>query len=309
MKRLDQLPEITDKALGGLTAGQNLKLRIQKAAVSPAPARRAVPAWVPALSCALVLVLALGVSVPALQKPAAPENLITTQAAGQNTVGNEISLLDLNSGSVDISRSASTPDYRSIWAKGSNGNFPLIGVNGQYYRMMTEPGSIAESLLGASLGAVQEFTTEPSLSGTDVILSNQAAAGTQVYAVTGMNGAFIAAEVNGVSRVFQRVSFNGSATLGRESLADTLQAASHITSMTLSGVGTITDPAACESLYTTLTTQASYESSGSVSGKQSLHITLDNGLTLQLAVKNDKLSACGTWSCPDFIDAFQAAVQ
>ena len=59
MKRLEQLPEITEKALGGLTAGQHLKLRIEKAAVSPAPQRRRTSAWVPALSFALVLALAL----------------------------------------------------------------------------------------------------------------------------------------------------------------------------------------------------------------------------------------------------------
>ena len=35
----------------------------------------------------------------------------------------------------------------------------------------------------------------------------------------------------------------------------------------------------------------------------------DNGLTVQMAVKDDKLSACGTWSCPEFIDAFTDAMQ
>ena len=51
------------------------------------------------------------------------------------------------------------------------------------------------------------------------------------------------------------------------------------------------------------------KSSGTVSAKQSLLIQLDSGLTLQLAVKNDKLSACGTWSCPEFLEAFEAALQ
>ena len=71
----------------------------------------------------------------------------------------------------------------------------------------------------------------------------------------------------------------------------------------------ITDSETCETLFSTLTENASYESSGTVSAKQSLLIQLDSGLTLQLAVKNDKLSACGTWSCPEFLEAFEAALQ
>lgn len=54
---------------------------------------------------------------------------------------------------------------------------------------------------------------------------------------------------------------------------------------------------------------ASYESSGMVSGKQNLLIELDNGLTVQLAVREDRLSACGTWSCPEFLEAFEQAAQ
>ena len=37
-------------------------------------------------------------------------------------------------------------------------------------------------------------------------------------------------------------------------------------------------------------------------------ITLKNGVTVQLAVKNDKLAACGTWSCPEFFEEFEAAL-
>ncbi len=305
MKRLEQLPEITDKALGGLTAGQHLKLRIEKAAVNPAPQRRRTSAWVPALSFALVLALALGIGIPALNaQPDQP--LITTQAAGTNGVGNEISLLDLNNG-VNIQQSGEKPSYRSLWAKGDGGSFPLIGIQGRYYRMMSTPDSVSSKLLGSSLGTVAEFTTEPSLSGTDIVLSNKVSQGSEVYAIKGMDTTLVAAEVNGSYRLFQRVSFNGSALRGSEDLADTLQVAGRIKSMELSDVGVITDSATCEDLFSTLTSCASYESSGSISAKQSLLIHLDNGLTVQLAVKNDKLAACGTWSCPEFFEEFEAA--
>ena len=306
MKRLEQLPEITDKALGGLTAGQHLKLRIEKAAVNPVSQRRRTSAWVPALSLALVLALALGIGIPALNAQT-DQPLITTQAAGTNGVGNEISLLDLNNG-VDIRQSGEKPSYRSLWANSDGGSFPLIGIQGRYYRMMSTPESVSSKLLGSSLGTVAEFTTEPSLSGTDIVLSNKVSQGSEVYAIKGMDATLVAAEVGGSYRLFQRVSFNGSALRGSEGLADTLQVAGRIQSMELSDVGVITDSATCEALFSTLTSCASYESSGPISAKQSLLIHLNNGLTVQLAVKNDKLSACGTWSCPEFFEEFEAAV-
>lgn len=307
MKRLEQLPEITNQALAGLTAGQNLKLRIQKAVSDPAPSRRPARAWVPALSCALVLALALGIGVLALH-PQQEENLIFTQSAGVPTGGVERSLLDQGN-SVTIRQSHVAPDYRSIWVKDTQGSFPLIGLEGKYYRMLSTPASVSTQLLGDSLGKVAEFTTEPALSGTDVILSNVVAQNSQVYAISGMGNALVAAQVDGEYRLFQRVSFNGCSIQGRETLADTLKVAGHITSMALSDVGVITDSSTCEALFATLTSCASYESSGSIQGKQSLHITLDNGLTVQLLVKNDKVAACGTWSCPEFFEAFEKALQ
>lgn len=307
MKRLEQLPEITEKALGGLTAGQNLKLRIEKAAADPMPQRRTVGAWVPALCCALVLAIALGVGIPTLTQ-LGDELLIASQPAGAPTAGTERSLLDLDN-NVTIRQRDTVPDYRSIWAASNGGSFPLIGIEGKYYRMLTSPASVSSNLLGECLGVIAEFTTEPSLSGTDVILSNIASQNGEVYAISGMGNTLVAAQVDGSYRLFQRVSFNGSALRGNEALADTLQIAGHITGMELSDVGTITDAATCETLFATLTSSASYESSGSVNGKQSLLISLDNGLIVQLSVKNDKLSACGTWSCPEFFEAFANAIQ
>lgn len=306
MKRLEQLPEITEKALGGLTAGQHLKLRIAKAAMNPQPRRRSYASWAPALCGALTLAIALCVCIPMLNQP--PEqNLISTQAAGQYSIGTERGLLDLENNNITIRQTGEKPDYRSIWAKGSGSSFPLIGIEGRYYRLLTAPKTVSSSLFGRQLGTVAEFTTEPALSGTDVVLSNTVQQGSEVYAISGMDGTLIAAKVDGSYRLFQRTGFNGSALRGSEDLADTLQIAGHIIAMELSDVGVITDSSTCEALFSTLTSCASYESSSAVSGKQSLLIQLDNGLALQLAVKNDKLSACGTWSCPEFFEAFEDA--
>jgi hypothetical protein len=48
---------------------------------------------------------------------------------------------------------------------------------------------------------------------------------------------------------------------------------------------------------------ADFYSTGS-SGKNSLQIGLANGLVLQLLVGDDSISACGSWSCPGFFEAF-----
>lgn len=310
MKRLDQLPEVVNETLGGLTAGQNLKLRIEKAAqpTAQAPIRRQ-RVWMPALACALVVGLGAALVIPALTDRQTQQPLIVTQAAGNGQVGNELTGKELTRGNTTIAASRSAPSYRSLWAESTGGAFPLLGINGRYYRLLTSPESVSDRVLDASCGAVAEFTAEPSLSGNDVVLSNTAPVGTAIYPVSGMDGTLVAAQLDGQTRLFQRVSFNGNALKGSESLADTLQIAGHITGMELSDVGSVTDADKCETLFDTLLSNASYESSGSVSGKQSLLIELDNGLTLQLAVKNDRFSACGTWSCPEFFEAFEAAAE
>lgn len=313
MNRLNQLPEIANKALGGVNAGPEMKQRILAAASQQRRPRAARRPMLAAAACTLVLVLALSIGVPSLTRTGAPIDtnvgpLITTQAAGSGDVHNERALLDLNPGAVTITKSSGVPKYRSIWEEGKNA-FPLIGVNGRYYRMLTSPSAVDASLLGSSVGTVNEFTTDPALSGTDSIVSNKLPSGTQVYPVSSMGGTLVAAELDGAMRLFQRVSFNGSALRGSEKLADTLQISGHVIAMELSDVGTITDSSMCSGLISTLMKNASYESSGSVTATQSLLIALDNGLTLQLGVKNDKLAGCGVWSCPEFIEAFEAAVK
>ena len=134
------------------------------------------------------------------------------------------------------------------------------------------------------------------------------AAGETVYAVSGMNGALAAANVNGQMRVFQRVSFGDNALVGKESLADTLKASSAM-ALELSGVGTVNDPAAAQRLVNILVNSASFLRSGGSETNQSLLIQLSSGIVLQMAVNGERLIACGTWACPEFFEAFQEAMQ
>lgn len=304
-RRLEQLDKSADQALAGLKADRHLMLRIEKAAMQPQREQPRRRGWIPAVACAMALVVCCVLALPALQPETKP--LLTAQSAGDSSVGSERAL-NMPDDGVSISRGTSAPVYRSLWEQGS-GTFPLVGVNGKYYRMLTTPTGVDNSLLGASLGTVAEFTTEPSLSGTDVLLSNAADLGTEVFAVKGMGGTLVATTVNGTMRLFQRVSFNGSALRGGETLSDTLQISGSIRAMELSDVGVITDAETCEALFQTLLDNACYESSGTVNARQSLLIELDNGVTVQMAVRDESLSACGTWSCPEFFEAFEEAAE
>ncbi|MDO4836822.1 MAG: hypothetical protein Q4B32_00375 [Clostridia bacterium] len=309
MKNIERLPEAAERGLAGLNAGANLKYRIiheaAKKEEAPARPRRA---WVPALCCALVLVLC-GVFIPSAVSRRQSNLLIVSQPAGEATDAPVLSAQNSGIAGGNLATGVSVPSYTSIWETSQSGTFPLIGLNGAYYRMLTAPSSVSDSQLGASLGTVAEYTTEPALSDSNIILSNCSESGTKVYEISGMIGTLVAAKVSGVTRLFQRVSFNGTALKSGETLSDTLQIAGHVTAMELSDVGTITDGDTIASLLTTLFSSASYKSSGSVSGSQSLLFTLDNGFTVQLAVKDDRFSACGTWDCPEFFEAFAAAVQ
>lgn len=307
-ERLQALPQMADSA--GLQADEALKRKILRAARKKQKKKTPVWRWAPALCCALALLLGVGaVSLPALQ-PKGPQPtqvpLIESMAAGTDLPLGKNLALDVPPGSITI-RSSSNPSFRSIWAPASGGNFPLIGVNGRYYRMLTNPTSISSSLLGDSLGTVEQYTSEPALAGGG-ICSNVVAAGEQVYAISGMKGAMAAAKVNGTLRVFQRVSFGDHALVGGEKLSDTLRAGS-VVALELTGVGTINDRATAQNLLNILLNNASFLRSGGNETNCSLLIQLSSGLVLQMAVNGERIIACGTWACPEFFDAFQEALQ
>ena len=307
-ERLRALAEIA--ASSGLQADEQLKRKILRAAEKPTKrslftAKRLAPAF-----CALaVLIGGIAFAVPALRENnsgTVRDTLIESYPAGTLTTGETLAL-DVPPGSISIHASRN-PSYRSIWAPMSGGNFPLICVDGRYYRMLTNPTAISSSLLGAQLGTVATYTSEPALAGKSGICSNTVQAGEAVYAVSGMKGAMAAANVNGQMRVFQRVSFGDSALVGGEKLSDTLKASTAV-ALELSGVGTINDATTAQRLINILLDSASYLRAGGSETNQSLLIQLKSGLVLQMAVNGERVIACGTWACPEFFEAFQEAMQ
>ena len=330
MKQMENLPDMTNEMLGGLHATQKLKNEIikdGKAALKDGNMRYRNSAWgskrinknvkrgrTPlqrGLAMAAMVVVLLGsvVGFPAMIgldiKNKQNQSAITTQRGGEEAIG-QVQALDIPKGSITISQQ-SKPSYRGVWAAASGANFPLVCVNGQYYRLLSNPTGIGSDLLGSQLGTVDVFTSEPAVASGSVI-SNTVSEGTAVYAVSGMKGAMVAAEVNGAMRVFQRVSFGSNALKGGEKLADTLKAG-NVVAMELTGVGTVTDAAKAKELYNILINNAFMARSGASETGSSLLIQLSNGLVLQMAVRDESVMACGTWTCPEFFEAFAAAVQ
>ena len=300
MKRLERLEEIANRQLGGLEAKQEMLVRIRQQAAERKTASRVQ--WKPILACAMAFVVLLG-CLTLLPEKTPETGLISSYSAGVQAT--EVPAVgDLPAGSLNMTGGGSGSSG-SLFATAGGSTFPLVIVDGATYRMLTSPNGISAGLVGEKLGTVDEFNVEPAL-GTSRIISNTVGQGEAVYAIDGMNGALLAAPVDGTTRVFQRISYAGTATIGGESLEDTLCSPDEVSWIFVARVGTVSGPDA-EALMATLLQNADRQSN-SISGSDSMQIGLKNGLVLQLLVGNDCVSACGTWSCPDFFEAFHETV-
>lgn len=303
MNRVDDLKQVADEMLGGLTPSEGSFQRILSARTAPEKQHSFSLRRAAALVCAFALVAFSGYYALRPDEPAAPE--MATMSAGVPFALPDQSAaraLAVPRGSITLSKEGA-PSYLGLWAEGSGANFPLVAAEGRYYRLLTNPTSIDADMLGGALGQVGVFTDEPALEdASQTVVSNIVSAGTPVYQVRGMENAAAAAMVDGSLRVFQRVAFGGSALMGGEKLTDTLGSGS-IRAMQLSGVGTVTDPDAINMLMGILG-GAVFQSGGTKPADQALLIEYDNHIVLQLGVKGTSLIGCGTFSCPDFITAF-----
>ena len=305
--KLDRLPQIANETLGGLKADAALYQKIKQKANSPRPKPAFPLRRVAAAAVSLLLVITLGaVGINQLTDRPAELPEIITKTAGQLPEGALLSA-DLPRGSISLGQPGSVPGYQGVWAKASGANFPLIRVNSAYYRLLSNPTSIDSSMLGTTLGTVEVYTDEPALDSSGQTLSNVVPAGTRISQVSGMSGTAVAAELDGKLRVFQRVSYSGIALLGGEKLSSTLQGS--VVGLQLSGVGTVTDPGKVSGLLSALFNESSYQSGSTRTTNQALLIQYSNGIVLQMAVKDNSLIACGTWSNPGFIEAFAEAAQ
>ena len=317
-KSLDQLGPIADEMLGGLHADEAMRLKIKRAATTGKQTRRApVKRYVPAICCAALAIACVGVIGPRLNQdtkenpvmlasePAAVS--IDTIAAGEGAAfdGGEL-VADLGD---NAKVRASVPSARTIFAKGDN-DIPLVTVGSAIYQMLETPRDVGNSLLGDSLGDVRLFDEQPSLASPKEMaegLSNVAQQGAVIYSIKGLpKTTAVAAEVEGNMRLFQRVSYAGRGPAG-DSLEETFGVRGKVKSAELSGVGELTGEKANE-VIAVLLDNAALKSTDATARRQTLTVTLENGLKLQLGVSGDTLCGCGGWSYPEFFEAFEAAL-
>lgn len=317
MKALDRLGPVAEEMLGGLHAGEAMKRRVRLAAAQEQPGRWAPRrVWMPAACCAALALVCVGIAGGSRLMPQTPEEpvvaarqgtvQIKTIAAGAGDALPGVSVADLGEGA---SVRAAAPREDSLFATAS-GDIPMVSVGGAVYRLLTSPQDMGDSLRGEQIGTVQTFTQEPSLASEQELengVSNVAEEGAAVYAVTGMSSSTaVACEVDGRLRLFQRVSHAGRGP-GGQSLEDTFSVRGQVRTMELSSVGALSGDAANE-VVAVLLDHATLTAADQTAGKQTLTVTLDNGLRLQLGVSGDTLCGCGGWSCPEFFEAFEAAL-
>jgi len=310
--RLEKLPEVAARQLGGLEAGPTLLCKIKlEAAENAHPRRRMNLRPVLAVCAALVLCVGAVMSMDGGNGPVAVDsdmpNVMDSRAAGSETVPTDEprTAADVPKGAISMSAGRRT-GAGSLFAQSDNASFPLVTLGGATYRLLESPDGITETLLGETLGTVSEFNIEPAL-GSGGVVSNVVSLGESIYAVGDMDGALVAAKVNDALRVFQRVSYAGTAVIGRETLADTLCDPADVEWIELDGMGRVSDAEQAMALMETLLEYADYQSTA-FSGSTSMRVGLKNGLVLQLMTDDDSVSACGTWSCPDFFEAFAESV-
>lgn len=307
--RLDQLKPIADEMLSGLHADDALKRRIREAAVTRTPRRtRSVRAFAPAVCCAALAVVCVGVvGAGRLRKAPEPVQIDTiTAGAGADEAGAQLIAGIGDGASVRV---AAARQSVSLFSQGE-GDMPIIAVGGGVYRMLDVPQAVSDSLLGEAVGAIEEQTDEPSLASEDAMeagLSNVAQAGGEVYAVAGVSSSTaLAARVDGAMRLFQRVSYAGRGP-GGQGLEDTFDVRGRVASLELSEVGALEGEAA-NAAIDVLLDNAVLVAQDAAERRQYLTVTLDNGLRLQLSASGSSLVGCGEWSCPEFFEAFEASL-
>ena len=318
MKRLDNLSDIASRQLGGLEATPTLMAKIKLEAAEtkqPRTFRASLRmAMRPALAVCAALVLCVG-AVMTLSPdggltnvPPPADNMLDTRSAGmesQPTVQPRMAG-EMPQGSISMSAGIQRAGG-TLFVQSDHAAFPLVTLNGATYRLLETPDELSSELLGEQMGMVSEFNIEPALSSGGVV-SNVVACGETVYAVGENGSALAAANVNGSLRVFQRVSYAGTAIIGSETLADTLCAAEDVAWIDIAGMGRVEDSGDVLLLMNTLYELSDYTGTAFTTGA-SMQLGLKNGLVLQLMAADDAVSACGSWSCPDFFDAFRQALK
>jgi len=297
--------------LAGLKTDEAMRLSIVRAAREQAqPAKRKTKRFAPVMAFAAAALVCVGLATTQMgDRITAPDVMpvaIEETAAGDPVVISTRPIADLGDGAnVRMARSSGG----SLFAEGGK-EIPVVTIKGNVYRMLNSPQDIGDSML-QKMGSVNVVTDQPSLaSDADITmgLSNVADQSSAVYSVKGLHtSTAVAAEVDGCVRLFQRVSYAGRGPAS-SSFEDTFSVRGKVKTMTLDGMGTLEGSKADE-VIAVLLDSATLRQADASAQRQFLTVTLDSGLSLQLGVSGDMLVGCGGWSCPEFFEAFEKAMQ
>ena len=306
-QKLKALPQTADEMLSGLQADPHGARRILLK--NQADSKPRYTHWIRVgapVFAALVLVVAvlLTHSAGLFHTPVSTPAVESIAAGDPSTEKNYPARADLPLGSVTLS-GGGYGTFRNLFSGSSMTSFPMIQVNGTYYRMMNEPQNLSSQFLGKAIGKVSLHSSAPENSTTG-ISSNVILEGETVYRIQSMENAAVAARVNGDMRVFQRVSFNGK---GIPDSISALVGNTSVTEITLSGVGRVTDSGTIKRLMQVLTRRSAYLSGSCSATTQGLYISYSNGVTLQLYVSGSTVMSCGAWSCGEFIEELRQAAR
>ena len=302
-QKLKALRQTADEMMSGIEADPYGARRIIMSAQAKKKERRTL--WlrigVPALAALVFTVTAIVYrSIGQPESPVSTPTVVSI-AAGDGSEEKPISeRADIPLGSVNLSGGGKVA-FRDLFSGSSMTSFPMIRMNGSFYRLLNEPQSLSGRVLGQAAGTVSQHLSNP-LNSNAGISSNIVLEGETVYRVQGMNDAAVAARVGGDMRVFQRVSVNGQGVAG--SMRDLLGSAA-VTEIGLSGKGRVTDAGTIRRLKQILADRSVYLSGSCSSTSQGLYISFENGITLQFYVTGNTVMSCGSWSCGEFMEEFQ----
>ena len=308
VRKPEELKQVTDSVLSGLIATEELKSKIVYSAaqqkIKPEKVKNSgFLRFVPALCCCLALIVCLCSLVPQMKSVTAkPDDFlpaITDRPAGNISPENEGNLRN----GTELS-----PEGRKVTSEtGKQGIFSdtvpeIVVLDGCFYQLINDVFNAEQLKLSTRIGKVDVFDTFSTLSGGEKAGSTFLKEGTEVYSLDGMNHAFVATEDQGNIYVFQRVALEQHGLLANEKIQDVLPDPTHIVSMDLQEKGTITDCDTIGVMMDLLCKNAVSESNNPLNRGEYLILHLDNGLSYQMTVNQQRISFCGTWLCPEFTD-------
>lgn len=304
-ERLNNLPQAADELAADVRADDKLfeKIRYEAAKAQQQPRRKPLlKALIPAGALVMAAVLVILIW-PGAAGGKNPLNIQSVTAGNGEPQPLPSTRADLPAGSITVDTPAGAPSFRNIWAGSSDSSFPMVMVNGAYYRLLSSPKNLSDGQLANALGTVEQYISGMNGSG---LCSNTVLQGETVWQVRGMGTSAVAARIDGSLRVFQRVTANGQGA-APGSLSEAI-AQTGVKELSLSGVGRVRDSGKAQQLLNTLVSGASYQGSGCSKTSQVLHIVFNNGITLQMYVQDNSLSSGGTWYCPAFFEQFRLAI-